>query len=365
MNQVDDTLAAWLDSQADALDSDHTQADQLLATLAASGVFGAAVPVAQGGAGGAASTAVALAAALAEHSLAAGFVFWAQRATIECLLRSPNHDLVRKLLPSLLNGATAGAPGLSNAIRSLSGLDQLHAQCTSTAEGSVLNGTVPWATNLCRGGFVAAIAAINPASGSPAIFAVPNDAAGVWRGDDQDLLGLRATNTASLRFENVPLTEHWLLHPHAKVFLPALRPMMLAIQCGLGLGLARASLVAARRHTPGQSVLAFEIGALEDTAEEFWRTLSVALDGGWLEANPTALFDLRLNMVGLATSAVQLELQALGARAYDRSAGSGFARRMREAAFLPILTPSLVQLKTELAKLGPASVSPSPDNLPI
>ena len=27
-----------------------------------------------------------------------------------------------------------------------------------------------------------------------------------------------------------------------------------------------------------------------------------------------------------------------------------FARRWREAAFLPIVTPSLVQLKTELAK---------------
>lgn len=159
---------------------------------------------------------------------------------IECLLRSPNHELVRELLPSLLNGAVAGAPGLSNAIRSLGGLDQLHAQCRPTPEGSVLNGAVPWATNLRRRGFVAAIAAIDTAGVGAAIFAVPHDAAGVWPGDDHDLLGLRASNTAALRFEDVLLTEHWLLHPHAKVLLPALRPMMLAIQCGLGLGLARA-----------------------------------------------------------------------------------------------------------------------------
>ena len=39
-----------------------------------------------------------------------------------------------------------------------------------------------------------------------------------------------------------------------------------------------------------------------------------------------------------------------GGAAYLKPAGDGFARRWREAAFLPIVTPSLVQLKTELAK---------------
>jgi hypothetical protein len=57
-------------------------------------------------------------------------------------------------------------------------------------------------------------------------------------------------------------------------------------------------------------------------------------------------------MVELATSAVQLELQASGGRAYLAGGGNGFARRWREAAFLPIVTPSLVQLKTELSRLG-------------
>ena len=37
-------------------------------------------------------------------------------------------------------------------------------------------------------------------------------------------------------------------------------------------------------------------------------------------------------------------------RGLPEPAGDGFARRWREAAFLPIVTPSLVQLKTELAK---------------
>jgi alkylation response protein AidB-like acyl-CoA dehydrogenase len=55
-------------------------------------------------------------------------------------------------------------------------------------------------------------------------------------------------------------------------------------------------------------------------------------------------------MVEVATSAVQLELQALGGRAWLRGEDGGFQRRWREAAFLPVVTPTLAQLKTESAR---------------
>ena len=67
-------------------------------------------------------------------------------------------------------------------------------------------------------------------------------------------------------------------------------------------------------------------------------------------AEPWRLFELRIGLADAASQAVQLELQASGGAAYLKPAGDGFARRWREAAFLPIVTPSLVQLKTELAK---------------
>ncbi|EWM40207.1 putative acyl-CoA dehydrogenase domain protein [Bordetella holmesii 70147] len=45
-------------------------------------------------------------------------------------------------------------------------------------------------------------------------------------------------------------------------------------------------------------------------------------------------------------------MQTSGGKAYLHGDGNGFARRWREAAFLPIVTPSLIQLKTELARLA-------------
>jgi alkylation response protein AidB-like acyl-CoA dehydrogenase len=185
------------------------------------------------------------------------------------------------------------------------------------------------------------------------VFALPHDAPGLTREPDLDLAGLRATGTAALRLDGVLLGEEWQLHPQAKDFLPGVRPAFVGLQCGLGLGLARASLRAAREALEGsRSVLLGELEALEAAVHDYWQALSTGADSGRLREQPSGLLDLRMRMVELATSAVQLELQALGGRAYLRGENGGFGRRWREAAFLPILTPTLAQLKTERARLS-------------
>lgn len=314
MVRMDESLAAWLDAHADSLDADTLHADALPARLARAGLFAAAVPEGEGGDGRALNAAVDVVAGLAEHSLSAAFVYWAQRAVIACLLASPNRDLVRRLVPDLVHGRLAGAPGLSNAMKFLGGLDRLRITGTAAPDGMRLNGTVAWATNLSRQGFLAAIAVGGEHGDNPAVFALPHDARGVMREPDLDLLALRGTNTAALRLDEVVLDASWQIHPQARVFLPSIRPVFVGLQCGLGLGLARASLRAAR----------------------------AALD----------LLTLRLRMVDIAAAAVALELQALGGRALLRAESGGYARRAREAAFLAVVTPTVAHLKGDLARLA-------------
>jgi alkylation response protein AidB-like acyl-CoA dehydrogenase len=314
-------------------------------------LISASMPAGEGGTGGAASAAIGIVADLARHSMSAAFVFWAQRAVIECVLASPNRSLARRLLPPLLDGRLAGAPGLSNAMKFLGGLDQLQTRFEPAPGGFALNGRVAWATNLQRQGFVAALAAGHSRNAHAAVFAVPHDANGLTREPDLDLAGLRATSTAALRLDDVVLDEDWQLHPQARVFLPGVRPMFVGLQCGLGLGLARASLHAARQALDGsRSILLGEIEALEARVLEDWQALSAGGDGGRLRERPAELLHLRMGMVEVATSAVQLELQTLGGRAWLRGEDGGFQRRWREAAFLPVVTPTLAQLKTESAR---------------
>ncbi|PQP00253.1 acyl-CoA dehydrogenase [Massilia phosphatilytica] len=355
MPGMDESLIAWLDKHADNLDSDTLHADALPTRLAQAGLFAVGVPESEGGDGRALSAAVDIVAGLAEHSLSAAFVYWAQRAVIACLLASPNRDLVRRLVPDLLHGRLAGAPGLSNAMKFLGGLDRLRIVGTATPDGMRLNGTVAWATNLRRQGFVAAVAVGDEHGDNPSVFALPHDVRGVVREPDLDLLALRGTNTAALRLSDVALDASWQIHPQARVFLPSIRPAFVGLQCGLGLGLARASLRTARAALDGKpSVFSGQIDTLDADRAACREALCTGLDDGGLRERPRDLLTLRLRMVDIAAAATALELQALGGRALLRGANGGYARRAREAAFLAVVTPTVAQLKGDLARLAQA-----------
>jgi alkylation response protein AidB-like acyl-CoA dehydrogenase len=356
MTMLDESLTSWLQERAETLDADAGLAGALLPRLASAQLFKTGVPASAGGDGASPSAAIGVVADLARCSMSAAFVFWAQRALVECVLASPNRALAQRLMPSLLAGELAGAPGLSNAMKSMGGLDQLQTRFMPDAHGFTLHGRVSWATNLQRQGFVLALAAGNLDGTDTSVFAVPSDADGLTREPDLDLTGLRGTSTAALHLAGVRLGEDWRLHPQAKVFLPTVRPMFVGMQCGLGLGLARASLHSARAALgDGPSVLLGELEALEAQVHDLWEALSTGVDSGRLRERPPELLDLRLRMVEIASAAVQLELQALGGRAYLRGESGGFARRWREAAFLTIVTPTLAQLKTERARAQGAS----------
>ena len=166
----DDALA-WVSAHAASLNDSAADADAVIPQLGAAGFFRVGVPAAQGGSGGTTADAIEAIAAVAERSLIAAFVFWGQRTFIEYLLHSPNAGLRERYLPALLTGELAGATGLSNAMKFLSGIESLSISATPFGDGWRLAGNLPWVTNLRRAGFGVA-AAVQPASGAAAEEAV-------------------------------------------------------------------------------------------------------------------------------------------------------------------------------------------------
>ncbi|MGI4859609.1 MAG: acyl-CoA dehydrogenase family protein [Janthinobacterium lividum] len=346
-------LHAWLDEHAERLDTDRTLAPQIVPRLAAAGLFGIGVPQALAGTGGTAREAIMALAGIAEHSLAAAFVFWGQRTFIEYVLRSPNPALAPRYLPALLRGELAGATGLSNAMKYLSKIEplQMHAtplQGAGAPRRWTLAGGLPWITNLRPEGFVAAAAFDHPDDAPASIFAIPHTASGVVRSDDLDLVALRASNTAALRLDGTLLDADDLITDDAPAWLPTVRPRFLGLQCGMSVGLARRCLRAAAEAGPGaQSALGDDVARQEQTLHTLTeRLLRGVMDDTFVQA-PAAMFDIRIALADVLVEAIALEIQAAGGRGYLRGR-NGTARRAREAAFIPIVTPSLVQLKQQL-----------------
>lgn len=344
-------LRDWLNAHAPALNDGSANDEALLPALASAGLFAIGVPESFGGAGGRTGNAVDAIAAVAEHSLAAAFVFWGHRAFIEYLLASPNAALRERRLPALLNGTQAGATGLSNAMKFLCGIESLQIEAVREGEGWRLDGKLPWVTNLRKSGFVFAAAVSSRDGEPPLIVALDHDCPGVSRTADLDLIAMRGSNTAALAIDDVRIDADDVIAGDARDWLPRVRPAFLALQCGMSIGLARAALSAAQaRCSSARATLQDALDAVGDGLARQVVALHDGLAAGRFVADPAALFRLRIALADTVQRAVQLELQASGGRAYLVDPQFGFARRLQESAFVPVITPSVTQLEGELLK---------------
>ena len=342
-------LHHWLHMHADQLDQSSQLAETVLPALAGDNLLRIGVAQERGGAGGDVRDAIDAIARVAEQSVTAAFVFWGQRCFIEFLLQSENRALAERRLPALLAGTQAGASGLSNAMKFLSGIEQLQITGARHADGLVVDGGLAWVTNLRKAGFVAA-AAVAPDDGAPpVIMAFDSSAAGVQRSDDLDLVALRGSNTASVKLAQVHIPSADIISDNAPAWLPQVRPAFLGMQCGLSIGLARASLAQAAQISAGsRNALTPRIEALQATLATAVNTLLAGVHDGRFKTQAPAMFRLRIQLAEILQQALMLELQAMGGRAYLIAEQQGFARRWRESSFIPIVTPSLTQLQAAL-----------------
>lgn len=352
----------WLQQNADALDQGQGPADELLPRLGQAGLLRLGVPGALGGTGGPIGDAIEAIAQVAEHSLTAAFVFWGQRTFIDYVVNGDSPSARERWLPALLTGQLAGATGLSNAMKFLSQIEQLQIQARPDPEqpgGLRLEGGLPWVTNLQPQGFVVAAAVDVGAGQPPAVVAIESERCGLKRTPDLSLVALRDSRTAALTLQNVALPADQVLAWKGPEYLRRIRPHFLGMQCGMSIGLARAALAASRAACGPRTSLQAPLQALERDLRETTDALQAGVASGHFATQAAPLFELRIALAGLVQTAVQLELQATGGRAYLQGQAPGFARRWLESAFVPVVTPSLTQLQAELARQQ-AQAAPAP-----
>lgn len=165
-----------------------------------------------------------------------------------------------------------------------------------------------------------------------------------------EFVSLQGGNTAALTFNKVPLKEEWILSKDAHQFLAQNRPAFLGYQFGLAFGLAERSLSEVEKELGKRGVLKEEwqhqVEQLDDIRNSLYQGLS---EKSYFVRNPRELFQLRIDIVDVVAQSLLLELQAGGGRGYFSKSTSGFIRRWNEGAFLPIVSPSAVQLRHILA----------------
>ncbi|PWW21089.1 alkylation response protein AidB-like acyl-CoA dehydrogenase [Geodermatophilus normandii] len=283
---------------------------------------------------------------LASVSLATAFAAWSQRMVLEYLRCCPPPEPLTGLVAELRAGTVPGATALAPAVADLAGTGTLPVTAVRDGAGWRLSGTVGWASNLFDDAVVVSPARTADEGRVVALFRRTD--AGVTPTGPHDLLGLRGTGTGGLHLDGVVVGPGQVLSDDLAGFMAVCRPAMLLLQTALALGVADAALSAAGGHLP--SVLRPDAAALTERRDDVARRLE-DLAGDRVGVHPGDLAGLRLAALDVAAEAVRLESAVAGGSGY--LAGSDTARRVREAAFLPVQAPTYGQLRREITATGP------------
>lgn len=334
-------VLAEVASLASSVDCDDA-ADRrpLLAKLAERGALDLGLP----GSAGTHLDQVHVLAEAAGACMTTAFSAWAHRMTVEYLARFAG-DAIRGWTDDVRNADRPGSTALAATFRAAAGLEELPVTVDRASGRAVASGFISWASNL----YDDAIVVTGVLDGDTRrLVAFPLASAGVEVRPVSGLLALDASRSGSIVLDRVSLDDAWFLNVDFTDFVRHVRPVFLAFQTAFCLGLSAAS-VAESQEPRGVAVsLLPDVREKESTLADLTgrlRDLAIWLDDrvGNAPVNPVAL---RLDAAHLATAATQLELAVKGGGAY--AASSPTARRVREALFLPVQSPTEAQLQWEL-----------------
>ena len=216
------------------------------------GVMGIEIPESYGGAGASFFHAVLAVEALSRVDPSIGVLVDVQNTlVINALLRWGNTDIKQRYLPKLAAG-TVGAYCLSEA-GSGSDAFALQTRATATADDYAITGRKLWITNGNEADVFLVFANINPEAGYRGItaFIVERGTKGFTVGKKEDKLGIRASSTCELLFEDCTVSKDRILGAAGKGYKVAIETLNEG-RIGIGaqmIGLAQGALDHAIRYT--------------------------------------------------------------------------------------------------------------------
>jgi len=225
-------------------DADKWLPDETIAKMGEAGLLGVTVPEEYGGAGQGLLAMTVVVEEIARHCGGTALMIAAHSGLCTGHIRIAGNDAQKqKYLPQLATGKMVGSWCLSEPH---CGTDAaaLTTRADRDGNGWVLNGQKMWITNGKRAGVFVVIARTSQQSGPRAFsaFLVERGAKGLEIGEPEDKMGMRASDTVPLSFENCRVSDEALCGNEGEGYVDALRVLdrgrvtIASLSLGLGRG---------------------------------------------------------------------------------------------------------------------------------
>lgn len=292
---------------------------------------------------------------------ATGFMVWCHEVCGTYMEQSGNPALMGERLALHNSGLTLGATGMSNPMKTFAGIETLLLHAREVEGGWMVNGTLPWVSNLGPDHYFGAVAdvegsAAEGATKSEVMFIVHCDEPGVELRNCPSFSAMEGTNTWAVRLTNYFVGSKDLIAHPVRPFIGRIRAAFILLQTGMGLGVVQGAIDSMWKV---ERQLGHVNEFLEDRPEELQAELD-ELTARIMKLAETPysqdreflidVLDARAHTSELALRAAQSALLHQGARGYLMT--SDVQRRVRESHFVAIVTPAIKHLRKEIARLS-------------
>lgn len=358
ITDIKQLIADQLKPRVTAIDLEGEYPQDFLHSLGAMGGFSGVVSSAYGGNGLGLAHSIEVMEHTAKVCLSSAFLIWCQTACLRYLQLSDNDKVKNELLADLAGGRLLGGTGLSNTLKSHTGIERALLKARRVSGGYVINGNLPWVSNLGNGHYFVTGCPLENDRGL-VFFVVDCNQEGFRLVEGTHFTALEGTGTLACQFRDCLISDGRVL-AHAEdsvAYLAKIKPGMILGQMGMGLGLISSciDLIAAVSSTQS-SINQY----LDDQADDLLDVLQSAHQETYrlaalLDADPNVqilpdVLKVRLAGGELSLRAAQAAMLHQGAKGY--LAHSAAQRKLREAYFIAIVTPAIKHLRRELACLA-------------
>ena len=333
---VDPSILETVSEKAKAVDAGTEDARYILPILAEAGLLDTDL-----------LTAARTVREISRRDLSVGFTIWAHLMT-QTYLANANKPAASAVEQSLRSGTRPGITGMAAAFKEFAGCGEIELAATPVEGGYRVTGKLNWASNLYDDAVL--VTAVRTDAGDRLLIFVEGGAEGLTFGKPFGLLGLNATASAWVSLENVFVPESQVLTHDFDAFILQVRPTFVVLQIAECIGVAEAAIAAASERLFGvNATFADEVQDIAARVSDIIaRQESIITRVGNSDISPVELLELRLDAAEVAVAAANVEVRVAGGAGYAKS--SPASRRFREAAFIPVQSPSEAQLRWELER---------------
>jgi len=356
-----DALAAEvlaLRAMAGITDREGVYPRAALERLGAAGAFGLHLAAQSRRENASLDAAIEAMALVSASCMSSGFCVWCQDSAGWYLEQTDNAALRARLQPDIAAGKIMAGTGLSNPLKAMAGTEAFRLRGERVAGGYQVSGILPWVSNLGDGHWFGTMIerADDPDHRFMAMVQIGQE--GVSIRQNAHFIGLEGTGTYAVLFRRAFIADEQMLADPLGDMVARIRPGFVLLQTGMGLGVIAAAIGSMREADDRQGDCNAYLPLRADEAEQRLarlRGVIAALAATPLERGSgyrRAVLQARLEVSDFCLEVSQSAVLHWGASGYLRE--SVIDRLVREAWFVAIITPSIRQLRREIALSGGA-----------